>query len=118
MRLLGAEERTNYPLGLCVDDLGEGFNLTAQAAQPIDPARICRGMMTAVTSLTSALEQTSQADLRTLEVIPPSEQRELMAWGGAGACASRRTRVALIAHQLNGRPPAIAGAGCHERVRD
>ena len=34
---LDAEERTNYPLALTVDDLGDGFALTAQAVTPIDP---------------------------------------------------------------------------------
>ena len=31
--LLHAHERTNYPLALSVDDLGEGFVLTAQVAK-------------------------------------------------------------------------------------
>ncbi|WP_408672869.1 condensation domain-containing protein, partial [Xenorhabdus szentirmaii] len=39
MRLLVTEERTNYPLTLSVDDLGEGFNLVAQAISGIDPTR-------------------------------------------------------------------------------
>ena len=35
------EERTNYPLALSVDDLGEGFGLTAQAPASVDAARVC-----------------------------------------------------------------------------
>ena len=38
VRLLRAE-RTNYPLGLCIDDLGSGFNLKAQAAETIGSER-------------------------------------------------------------------------------
>ena len=34
------EERTNYPLTMSVDDLGEGFALTAQTDRRIDPQRI------------------------------------------------------------------------------
>ena len=34
--MLGGEERTNYPLTLSVDDLGEGFALTAQVAAPVE----------------------------------------------------------------------------------
>ncbi|HTO78202.1 MAG TPA: condensation domain-containing protein, partial [Methylocystis sp.] len=33
------EERTNYPLTLSVDDLGEGFELVAQTAAPLAPGR-------------------------------------------------------------------------------
>ncbi|WP_245637135.1 condensation domain-containing protein, partial [Burkholderia singularis] len=37
IRLVSAEERTNYPVTLSVDDLGEGFGLTAQTVAGIDP---------------------------------------------------------------------------------
>src|SRR5205809_4697435 len=35
IEVLHAEERTNYPLTLSVDDLGAGFTLTAQVAAPV-----------------------------------------------------------------------------------
>ncbi|WP_241775527.1 condensation domain-containing protein, partial [Pseudomonas corrugata] len=41
IQVLGGEERTNYPLMLSVDDLGESFSLTVQAASGIDAPRIC-----------------------------------------------------------------------------
>ena len=41
---LRSEERTNYPLTLSVDDFGESFWLAVQAAEPIDPRRICEYM--------------------------------------------------------------------------
>ena len=36
-RVLARQERTNYPITLSVDDLGEGFALTAQTDRRIDP---------------------------------------------------------------------------------
>ena len=53
---LGIEERTTNPFALAVDDLGEGFVLTAQVRSPIDPERICAFMHTALEQLSSALE--------------------------------------------------------------
>ena len=42
-------ERTIYPLILSVDDLVEGFRLTAHASASIGPLRICRFMHTTLT---------------------------------------------------------------------
>ncbi len=41
---LDLQERTNYPIALNVDDLGEGFLLTAQTRQPAEPQRVCSYM--------------------------------------------------------------------------
>ena len=45
---LFSEERTSYPLTLSVDDVGEGFALTAQVASPVEPGRVCALMGTAL----------------------------------------------------------------------
>src|SRR5204863_6947335 len=37
---LSGEERTNYPITLSVDDMGDGFGLTAQAEISVDPERM------------------------------------------------------------------------------
>ncbi|WP_038235845.1 condensation domain-containing protein, partial [Xenorhabdus szentirmaii] len=41
IELLGAQERTNYPLVLSVEDFGESLGLTVQIARPFEPERIC-----------------------------------------------------------------------------
>ena len=61
---LYAEERTNYPLTLSVDDLGEGFALTAQTQTPLAPERICAFMRVALEGLVEALEQAPQTPMR------------------------------------------------------
>ncbi|MEF9674124.1 hypothetical protein QNM99_26450 [Pseudomonas sp. PCH446] len=38
---MGGEERTNYPLILSLDDLGEGFSLNVQAVAGIGAQRVC-----------------------------------------------------------------------------
>ncbi|SMC30029.1 Condensation domain-containing protein, partial [Andreprevotia lacus DSM 23236] len=64
---LGVYERTNYPLTLAIDDLGEGFQLTAQVAQPIAPQRICQFMQAAVEQLVAALQQQPNQPLAQLD---------------------------------------------------
>ncbi|KPA87007.1 non-ribosomal peptide synthase, partial [Pseudomonas asplenii] len=53
----GAEERTNYPLTLNVDDLGDGFHFTALVATAIGAQRLCGYLQSALDGLVQALEQ-------------------------------------------------------------
>ncbi|WP_224771017.1 non-ribosomal peptide synthetase [Pseudomonas sp. FEN] len=78
MQSLGGEERTNYPLTLNVDDLGEDFLLAAQTVAPIEAGRICAYMHQALHSLVDALEQSGEAPLRDLSVLPDDERRLLL----------------------------------------
>lgn len=76
--LLKFEERTNFPLELSVDDLGDDFMLEAQAVPPIDPKRVCGYMRTALEQLATALETSPATKLRTLSVLPDAERREIL----------------------------------------
>ena len=78
LELLKFEERTNYPLELSVDDLGDGFMLEAQAQSPIDPQRICSYMHTALEQLVVALETSPTSTLRSLNVLPDAERQQLL----------------------------------------
>ncbi|WP_259334285.1 condensation domain-containing protein, partial [Pseudomonas sp. FW300-N2F2] len=51
---LGGEERTNYPLTMSVDDLGEDFSLTVLVESRIGAQRICGYMQVALESLVDA----------------------------------------------------------------
>ncbi|WP_309500791.1 condensation domain-containing protein, partial [Streptomyces shenzhenensis] len=63
MRVLSAEDRTNYPLAVSVDDSGSGFGLTAGVVAPGDAELVCGLVRTAVGELLVALEERSQAPL-------------------------------------------------------
>ena len=75
---LYGEERTNYPLTLSVDDLGEGFALTAQVNASIDPQRICELMHTALQELARALEQAPKRALHEVDVLPRAEREQIL----------------------------------------
>ncbi|WP_029867246.1 condensation domain-containing protein, partial [Pseudomonas syringae] len=78
IEVLGGEERTNYPLTLNVDDLGDGFKLTALVAGQADAQRVCAYMQAALESLVEALEHAPQALLHNLSILPEQERHQLM----------------------------------------
>ena len=78
MHYLGGEERTNYPLVLSVDDLGEGLALAAQTQSPLDPQRVCGYMQRALEELVAALERAPATPVHSLEVLPEPERRQLL----------------------------------------
>ncbi|HEV2681895.1 MAG TPA: AMP-binding protein, partial [Rhodanobacter sp.] len=75
---LRSEERTNYPLTLAIDDLGEGFELLAQAPASIGPTRICAMLHRALEQLIDALEHAPSSPMYQLDVLSVEERHQLM----------------------------------------
>ncbi len=78
IEFLGAQERTNYPFTLSVEDFGSALGLTAQVVQPLDPARVCGYMQQTLQSLVEALECAPDRPLWQLEVLPSNERECLL----------------------------------------
>ncbi|MCI0998347.1 hypothetical protein HWD95_31080, partial [Pseudomonas corrugata] len=78
MEALDSEERTNYPLALSVDDLGDGFSLSTLVSQGVGASRICAYMHTALKRLVQALEQALKTPLNRLEILPQVERDQLL----------------------------------------
>ena len=118
MEFLGAEERTNYPFALSVDDLGEGFALTAQIQSPLEPQRVCAFMHTALEQLVHALEKTPTAPLRSLDVLPEAERRQVLTQWNQTAVEYPRDSCAheLFEAQVQRTPQAIAVSFEDERL--
>ncbi|MGH8566236.1 MAG: amino acid adenylation domain-containing protein [Gammaproteobacteria bacterium] len=107
---LYGEERTNYPLTLSVDDLGEGFRLTAQVQDPIDPRRVCDLMHTALEGLVEALERAPTRAVRSLDVLPEAERRQvLVEWNATEAEYPKEWCIhQLFEAQVERTPEAVA----------
>ena len=105
-----AEGRTNYPLSLDVDDLGEIVRLTVLAQAPADPQRVCGYMQQALEQLLTALEQAPARPLRELDVLPANERRQmLLDWNATHAAYPRSGCVhELFEAHAALRPDAIA----------
>ena len=78
IRLLAGEERTNYPLAVSVDDLGQGFALTAQCVGGIDATRIVNYLESAIEELVEALVTAPGQPAHRLNILPDSERQQLL----------------------------------------
>lgn len=96
MQILSMEERTHYPVTLCVDEQEQSLQLRLQTAPEIDPQRVLRYMETALQRLVTALEQHPDVMLTALSVVPAMEQQRVLE-----ACQSTSTIAtdAALLHQ-------------------
>ncbi|WKB55701.1 non-ribosomal peptide synthetase [Eleftheria terrae] len=78
IEFLGGEERSNYPFTVDVDDLGEGFGLTAQLPVGCDPERVCALLQAAVGRLVDTLAQAPATPAAELDVLPADERHRLL----------------------------------------
>jgi non-ribosomal peptide synthetase component F len=110
VEMLSTEDRSNYPISLGLDDLGEGFSLKAQAQSPVEPDRIYAYMHMALEQLVEALERTPSIPLRDLNVLPASERRQLLVEWNSTERSYRNDRYLheLIAEQAKRNGEAIA----------
>ncbi|WKB55700.1 non-ribosomal peptide synthetase [Eleftheria terrae] len=110
IEFLGAQERTNYPLMLSVDDLGEGFLVGAQVRSPLDPQRLCAFMESALQQLVDALQHEPSRPARSLDVLPAAERRQLLQeWNQTQAAYPRQQSLhGLIEAQARRTPQAVA----------
>ncbi|WP_434706017.1 amino acid adenylation domain-containing protein [Pseudomonas sp. Z1-12] len=118
MENLSGEERTNYPLTLSVDDLGEGFSLDAQVLQGMGATRICGYMHTALEHLVLALEHASRTPLNRLEILPEAEREQLLVDFNATRrpYPQDRTVHGVFEAQVLARPQAIAAVHASQRL--
>ncbi|MGQ5991134.1 amino acid adenylation domain-containing protein [Serratia sp. IR-2025] len=108
--LLSAEERTNYPFVLSVEDGGDSLGVTAQVTETVDAQRVCDYMVQALSSLAQALEQAPETPVCSLAVVPEAE-RELLLHGWNRTERDYpldQTLAALFEQQVHRTPHATA----------
>jgi amino acid adenylation domain-containing protein len=72
---LYSEERTNYPLMVSVDDLGDRFLLSVQVSAPIEPLRVCAAMQRALAELVATLQSAPRTPIGAIDVLPEEERQ-------------------------------------------
>ncbi|WP_272902942.1 non-ribosomal peptide synthetase, partial [Xenorhabdus sp. Sc-CR9] len=78
IQILAGKEHSNYPLSLDVDAFEDGFALTAQCPQHLNPARINQYMVSALSQLVSALHTAPTRAIHTLAILPDGERIQLL----------------------------------------
>ena len=81
IKVIGAEERTNYPITMSVDDRGQGFDLVAQVLPSVGARRFCEYLQTAISAVVSALRDQPGRLACELDVVGESERAQLQQWG-------------------------------------
>ncbi|MFZ6027401.1 MAG: condensation domain-containing protein, partial [Chloroflexota bacterium] len=110
VQIVDGEERTNYPLVLSVDDLGEGFTLAVQASAPVSAERVCGYVCTVLAHLVQALETAPGTPVNVIEALPLAErQRLLVEWNATRAEFPQATCLhELFEAQAERTPQAVA----------
>ncbi|MDL4822134.1 non-ribosomal peptide synthetase [Actinomadura opuntiae] len=113
IRLLYARERTNYPLGVAVDDDGEGLAASVDAIAPIDPGAVGALLRTAAANLVTALERTLDGGpdlpLSEIPVLDAAAERRVLAeWNDTAVEAPAATLPELFDASVARDPAAVA----------
>ncbi|HEY0189504.1 MAG TPA: amino acid adenylation domain-containing protein [Kofleriaceae bacterium] len=116
---LGAIDRTNYPVGLSVDDMGDELSLNAQVDAAIGPEAVLGYVEAALAGLVAALDADGGA--RTLataiDIVPAAERARLLdAWNPAAAPALDACVFELFEDWAARTPDAIAIEHAGRRV--
>ncbi|KGM27069.1 hypothetical protein KS18_16875 [Photorhabdus luminescens] len=116
VEFLGAQERTNYPFVLSVEDEGSDLGLTAQVVQPFDPEQICGYMQQALESLADALEQTPDMPVQQLEILPATERTLLLkTWNATETAYPEQLCIHQLFEQQVEKTPDATALVCEER---
>ena len=109
IRVLANDERTNYPVTVSVDDLGEDFELTAQTEHSIYPGRVTAYVRTALESLVEALECAPETPSLALQVLPENERREVIeTFNATQSCYPREKLIHELFEAQVARTPQAA----------
>ncbi|MFF8783257.1 amino acid adenylation domain-containing protein, partial [Streptomyces sp. NPDC015140] len=105
VELLFAQERTNYPLAVAVDDLGSGagsgFAVVVDAVAPGDAGLVCELVEMAVGELVGALEVGPGVALGGVGVLPSSVRgRVVDGWNSGAVSVPEVSWVELFGRQV------------------
>ncbi|MFJ4836478.1 amino acid adenylation domain-containing protein, partial [Streptomyces sp. NPDC088747] len=109
IEVLYDQERTNYPIGLNVDDAGDGFTLTVQVVGPVSGESLCAMVHTAAEGIVTALETAPHQQVNAVDVVDPGErERVLIDWNDTARELPAVTLPELFQTQAARTPDATA----------
>nr|WP_163500586.1 non-ribosomal peptide synthetase [Halomonas socia] len=109
MEVLSGQERTNYPIGMAVDDSGEGFQLVGQVSRTIGAQRLCDYMCSAVAGIVESLQTAPRQAISEISLLGKDERQLLSEWGENAQQPSEAAPVhQLIERQASAAPESTA----------
>ncbi|HRL28618.1 MAG TPA: amino acid adenylation domain-containing protein, partial [Alcaligenes sp.] len=82
VQVLSMSERTNYPIGLAVNDSSDGpFSLSLHVVRQIGAARIAGYVMQTLEHLVQSLEAGGRQPVEMVSVLPEQDRQTMMRWG-------------------------------------
>ena len=105
-----AQERTNYPLMLAIDDRADGLHLSVQAVDAVDPVRVGRLVECALGAVVAGLEQAPDSPVGLLDVLPSAERESVVSgWNDTAVDVDLSVTVPeLFLAQVASTPDAVA----------
>jgi hypothetical protein len=76
--LLAARERTNYPMTMSIDDLGDAFIMEALVHRSVAPARMLAYMKEGLAAIVQALDCQPEQAVADILVLPLQERQQLV----------------------------------------
>ncbi|MFE6487890.1 amino acid adenylation domain-containing protein, partial [Streptomyces sp. NPDC057757] len=109
IEVLYDQERTNYPIGLNVDDAGDGFTLTVQVVGPVSGESLCAMVHTAAEGIVTALETAPHQQINAVDVVDPVERKRVLTdWNDTARELPAATLPELFQTQAARTPNATA----------
>ncbi|MGP3976837.1 amino acid adenylation domain-containing protein [Streptomyces sp. 8N114] len=109
---LSVMDRTNYPMGMSLDDIGDELSLTVQVEDAVEPETLLTYVETALDGIVEALAADDGRSTRALDidVLPPAERQRLLATarGERPAYPQDSCLAELFEEQAARRPDAVA----------
>lgn len=78
IRVIRAQDRTNYPITLSIDDLGTDFRIQSQTVAPLNAERMAHYLATALAGIVDALDQEAQRPMLEVPVLPAQERHRVL----------------------------------------
>ncbi|HEV2736531.1 MAG TPA: amino acid adenylation domain-containing protein, partial [Longimicrobiaceae bacterium] len=117
IRRIHGEVRTNYPLTLAVDDLGDAFSLQAFVPASLGAERVCAMMHRALAGVVEALDEAPERPVERVEVLPDAERaRVLGEWNATDAAYPAGSCVHQPFEAQAARTPEAPAVVCGERA--
>ncbi|MFD6413920.1 amino acid adenylation domain-containing protein, partial [Nocardia asteroides] len=115
--LSAAEDRTNYPVTVSVDDLGDGFGLKADVVDPGDPELVCGLIQTVIEALVAALDVAPETPLYEVDPLSPVERERVVTdWNDTGVVVGDVSVLGLFGEVVGRDRGAVAVVCGDERV--